>query len=56
MAIFTRMAIIDTITKYVWSYYLKTKDQCFERIQEWLEREVQTIRGRTKGNLEITLL
>ena len=49
------MAIIDTKTKYVWDYYLKTKDQCFECIQEWLEGEVQTMRGRTKGDFEITL-
>ena len=33
----------------------KTKDQCFECIQEWLEGEVQTMRGRTKGDFEITL-
>ena len=49
------MAIIDTKTKYVWEYYLKTKEQCFESIQEWLEGEVQTMRGRTKGDFEITL-
>ena len=49
------MVIIDTKTKYVWDYYLKTKDQCFECKQEWLEGEVATMRGRTKGNFEITL-
>ena len=43
-----QMAIIDNKTKYVWDYYLKTKDQCFECIQEWLEGEVATMRGRTK--------
>ena len=50
-----QIAIIDTKTKYVWDYYLKTKNQCFECIQEWLEGEVQTMRGRTKGDFEITL-
>jgi hypothetical protein len=49
------MEIIDTKTKYVWDYYLKTKDQCFECIQEWLEGEVQTMRGRTKDDFKITL-
>jgi hypothetical protein len=51
-----QMAIIDTKTKYVWVYYLKTKDQCFECIQEWLEGKVQTMRGRTKYDFKITLL
>ena len=50
-----QMAIIDNKTTYVWDYYLKTKDQCFECIQEWLEGEVATMRGRTKGDFEITL-
>jgi hypothetical protein len=50
-----QMAIIDNKTKYVWYYYLKTKDQCFECTQEWLEGEVATMRGRTKGDFEITL-
>ena len=49
------MAIIDNKTKYAWDYYLKTKDQCFECIHEWLEGEVATMRGRTKGDFEITL-
>jgi GAG-pre-integrase domain len=29
-----QMAIIETKTKYVWDYYLKTENQCFEYIQE----------------------
>ena len=33
------MAIIDVMTTYVWDYYLETKDQVFEKIQEWLERK-----------------
>ena len=50
------MAIINNKNKYAWDYYLKTKDQCFECIQKWLEGEVATMRGRTKGDFEITLL
>ena len=36
-----QMAIIDVKTKYVWDYYLETKDQVFEKIQEWLECEIK---------------
>ena len=45
------MAIIDVKTKYVWDYYLETKDQVFEKIQEWLEREIKLLRGRTHRDL-----
>ena len=41
-----QMAIIDVKTKYVWDYYLETKDQVFEKIQEWLEREIKLLWGR----------
>jgi len=41
-----QMAIIDVKTKYVWDYYLETKDQVFEKIQKWLEKEIKLLRGR----------
>ena len=34
---------------------MKNKSQCFKCNQEWLEGEVQTMCGRTKGDFEITL-
>jgi hypothetical protein len=37
-----QMAIIDIKTKYVWDYYLKTKDQVFKKIQEWIEKRNET--------------
>ena len=49
------MAIIDTKTKYVWDYYIDKKDKCFQCIQEWLEGEFSVMRGRNKGDFEITL-
>ena len=30
-----QMAIIDVKTKYVWDYYLETKDQVFAKIQNY---------------------
>jgi hypothetical protein len=50
-----QMAIIDNKTKNVWDYYPKTKNQCFECRQEWLEGDVATMRGRAKDDSEITL-
>ena len=39
------MVIIDTKSKYVWDYYIKTKEQVYEKICEWLENEVSLHRG-----------
>ena len=50
-----QMAFIDTKTKYVWDYNIDKKDKCFQCIQEWLEGEVSVMRGRDKGDFEITL-
>ena len=49
------MAIIDVKTKYVWDYYLETKDQLFEKIQEWLEKEIKLLRGRDPSGFEVVL-
>ena len=49
------MVIIDTKSKYVWDYFIKTKDQVYEKICEWLEKEVGLHRGRKSANYEITL-
>ena len=39
------MVIIDTKSKYVY-YFIKTKDQVYEKICEWFEKEVGLHRGR----------
>jgi hypothetical protein len=33
------MVIIDTKSEYVWDYCIKTKDQVYKKICEWLEKE-----------------
>ena len=50
-----QMAIIDVKTKYVWAYYLETKDQVFEKIQEWLEKEIKQLRCRDPSGFEVVL-
>jgi transposase InsO family protein len=50
-----QMVIIDVKTKYVWDYYLETKDQVFEKIQEWLEKGIKLLRGRDRSGFEIVL-
>jgi hypothetical protein len=40
------MAIIDVKTKYVWDYYLESKDQVFQKIQERLEKETGFLRRK----------
>ena len=50
-----QMATIDTKTKYVWDYYLKTKDEYYIYIREWLEQEIKPLRGRDLSNFEIVL-
>ena len=41
-----QMAIIDVKTKYVWDYYLEYKDQVFQKIQDWLEKEIGRLMGK----------
>ena len=49
------MVIIDTKSKYVY-YFIKTKDQVYEKKCEWFEKEVGLYRGERKSaNYEITL-
>ena len=50
-----QMAIIDVKMKYVWDYYLETKDQVFEKIQEWIEKEIQLLRGKDPSGFEVVL-
>ena len=50
-----QMAIIDVKTKYAWDYYLETKDQVYEKIQEWLEKEIQLLRGKNPLGFEVVL-
>ena len=52
---FYQMVIIDNKSKYVWDYYLKSKDQAFDKIKEWLENEIGLLRGRDNSNYEIVL-
>ena len=49
------MVIIDTKSKYMWDYYIKTKNQVYEKLCEWLEKVVGLHRGRESANYEITL-
>ena len=49
------MVIINKNSKYMWDYFMKTKDQVYEKICEWLEKEVGIHRGRDSANYEITL-
>ena len=41
-----QMAIIDVKSKYVWDFYLETKDQVYPMLKEWLETEIAAHRGR----------
>jgi hypothetical protein len=50
-----QMAIKDVKTKYVWDYYLETKDQVFKKIQEWLEKEIKLLRGKNPLGFEVVL-
>ena len=45
------MAIIDNKSKYVWEYYLQTKDQAYDEIKEWLENEIGLLRGRDNSRV-----
>ena len=49
------MVIIDNKSKYVWDYYLQTKDQAYDKIKEWLENDIGLLRGRDNSNYEIVL-
>ena len=40
-----QMAIIDVKTKYVWEWE-ETKVHVFQKIQEWLEKEIGLLRGK----------
>ena len=50
-----QMAIIDVKSKYVWDYYLESKDQVYPKIQEWLAKEIGAYRGRDPSGFEIVL-
>jgi transposase InsO family protein len=50
-----QMAIIDVKKKYVWDYYLETKDQVLEKIQEWLEKKMKLLCGRDPLGFEVVL-
>jgi hypothetical protein len=49
------MAIINMKTKYVWDYYLESKDQVFQKIQEWLEEEIALLRGKDSSTFKVVL-
>ena len=50
-----QMAIIDVKSKYVWDFYLETKDQVYPKLKEWLETEIAAHRGRDPSGFEIVL-
>jgi hypothetical protein len=49
------LLIIDVKTKYIWDYDLETKEQVFEKIQVWLEKEIKLLRGRYPSGYEVVL-
>ena len=50
-----QMAIIDVKSKYVWDFYLETKNQVYPKLKEWLETEIAAHRGRDPSGFEIVL-
>jgi transposase InsO family protein len=50
-----QMAIIDVKSKYIWDFYLKTKDQVYPKLKEWLETETAAHLGRNPSEFEIVL-
>ena len=42
-------------SKYVWDYYVETKNQVFQKIQEWLQKEIAFLRGRDPLGFEVVL-
>jgi transposase InsO family protein len=48
--------IIDTFSKYVWTYFLITKDEVFEILSDFCEYEIVKLRGRDKGNFKLFLM
>ena len=49
------MAIIYVKSKYVWDFYLETKDQVYPKLKEWLETEIAAHRGRDPSGFELEL-
>ena len=48
------MVIIDSKSKYVWDYFIKTKDQVYEKICDGLRKRLFYTGGES-ANYEITL-
>ena len=48
--------IIDTFSKYVWTYFLITKDEVFEILSDFCETEILKLRERDKGNFALFLM
>jgi transposase InsO family protein len=49
-------AIIDTFSRYVWDYYLKTKDEVYSVTSDFCETEVVRLRGRDESTYELVLI
>jgi hypothetical protein len=50
-----QMEIINVKSKYVWDFYLETKDQVYPELKEWLATEIAAHRGRDTYGFEIVL-
>ena len=48
--------IVDTYSKYVWSYCIVTSDEVYSIISDFCETEIVKLWGRAKGNFEIFLM
>ena len=47
---------IDTYSKYVWTYFIVTKDEVYNILSDLCKTEIVKLRGRDKGNFEIFLM
>ena len=48
--------IIDTHSKYVWTYFIITKDEVYNILSDSCETEIVKLWGRATGNFEIFLM
>jgi transposase InsO family protein len=48
--------VIDTYSKYVWTYFIVTKDEVYSVISDFCETENDKLRGRDTGSFELFLI
>ncbi len=45
--------IIDTYSKYVWTYFILSKDEVYSIISDFCETDILKLRGRDTGIFDI---